>query len=526
MIRLASSRCSSAVVAAATSRRRLRPSPYPILQHLSTTSGGTDKKTSDEDEDDEMLEWIPPNRPLGGDKGKSHLYPRDAAAQKRRSKDATKAGDDEDVVNLKLSDIDLDSIDFDALDVEPGAASGVSGSSDLNALVNDDDDDDDDFDATPIDVEAYIRKVMAEADMRNYIDTDNGNDAVDDDGADEAARREQEELDMLEQEILELERLEAEQAKEWEGLGEKEDDDGDDMGPAGYLDDDPTSLAIDDFVFDRAAERVEQRKSENAAIAGSGDDVMAATDVGPDWLAARRSRLGEGDARPVGMMSPEDADAARQLDSEIPVIEYTLLTSEEISGSLSALGAEDIVVIQPTERYGGSVSLEADGLIIATGRSMSHLRVLAESVVRNLRARGLQRRGVLGAMLGPEGGEDIGTSRRNRRKLGGLAGRSVDDGWMLVDCGNYVVHLQDEATRRDINLESLWQGEEGKKLRSVNMADDDSVDDYVAANPVPDDYARSTVMQSADFVLPNLGKSDRWKPIKKVEKKRRGGKRY
>ena len=284
-----------------------------------------------------------------------------------------------------------------------------------------DEDDDDDFDATPIDVEAYVRKVMAEADMRNYIDMDSAaaDDAIGD--ADEAARREQEELDMLEQEILELERLEAEQAKEWEDLEEEEDDD--DTGPSGYLDDDPTSLAIDDFVFDRAAERVEQRKSEEAAAAAE-----SGTDAGPDWLAARRSRLGEGDARPVGMMSPEDADAARQLDSEIPVIEYTLMTSEEISGSLSALGAEDIVVIQPTERYGGFVSLEADGLIIATGRSMSHLRVLAESVVRNLRARGLQRRGVIGAMLGPEGGEDIGTSRRNRRKSGGLAGRSVDEG--------------------------------------------------------------------------------------------------
>lgn len=497
-----------------------------MFQHLSTTSGGSDKKAQDEDEDDEMLEWIPPNRPLGGDKGKSHLYPRDTAAQKRRSKDATKAGDEDDVVNLKLSDIDLGSIDFDELDFEPDVASGDSGSSDLNSLG----DDDDDFDATPIDVEAYVRKVMAEADMRNYIDMDSNDDDGDDDDddVDEASRREQEELDMLEQEILELERLEAEQAKEWEGLeeGEDDNDNDDDMGPAGYLDDDPTSLAIDDFVFNRAAVRVEQRKSDNSAIAGSSNDTTSAADAGPDWLAARRSRLGEGDARPVGMMSPEDADAARQLDSEIPVIEYTLLTSEEISGSLSALGAEDIVVIQPTERYGGSVSLEADGLIIATGRSMSHLRVLAESVVRNLRARGLQQRGVIGAMLGPEGGEDIGTSRRTRRKSGGLAGRSVDDGWMLVDCGNYVVHLQDEATRRDINLESLWQGEEGRKLRSVNMADDDSVDDYVAANPVPDEYARSTVMQSADFVLPNLGRSDRWKPIKKVEKKRKGGRRY
>ena len=165
-------------------------------------------------------------------------------------------------------------------------------------------------------------------------------------------------------------------------------------------------------------------------------------------------------------------------------------------------------------------------MIVATDRSASHLRVLAESIVRNLRARELQRRGVIGAMLGPEGGEDIGTSRRNRRKSGGLAGRSGDDGWMIVDCGNYVVHLQDEATRRDINLESLWQGEEGRKLRSVNMDDDDSVDDYVAANPVPDKYARSTLMQSADFLLPNLARGDRWKPIKKVEKKKRGGRRY
>ena len=109
--------------------------------------------------------------------------------------------------------------------------------------------------------------------------------------------------------------------------------------------------------------------------------------------------------------------------------------------------------------------LDADGLVIATGRSASHLRVLAESIVRNLRARGLQRRGIVGAMLGPEGGEDRGTSRRNQRRSGGLSNSRLDDGWMIVDCGNYVVHLQDEATRRDINLEGLWSGKEGKRLR-------------------------------------------------------------
>ena len=510
MIRLASSRCASA--AAAAGRRRLRPAFYPGFQSLSTTSGNKNDP-EDTDDDDDMLEWIPPNRPLGGDTGKSHLYVRDNTRQ-LLSKDDTTNGDDSDVVNLKLSDVELSEIDFDSLDVEPGAVS--SGASGLNALGDDDDDDDDDdaFDETPIDIEAYVKKVMAEADMRSHIDLDDDDDDDDDvDGDDEAARREQEELDMLEQEILELERLEVEQAEEWEGR-ERADND---MAPGGYLDDDPTSLTIDDFVLDQEAEL---HKEENA------DTDKVLSDTGPDWLAARRSRLGQGDAKPVGMLSPADADAARQLDSEISVVEYTLLSSAELSTSLSALGAEDIVVIHPGDRYGGSVSLEADGLIVATGRSASHLRVLAESVVRNLRARGLQRRGVIGAMLGPEGGEDIGTSRRNRRKSGGLAGKSVDDGWMIVDCGNYVVHLQDEATRRDIKLESLWQGEEGRKLRSVNMADDDSVDDYVAANPVPDKYARSTMIQSADLLLPNFARGDRWKPIRKVEKKKRGGRRY
>ena len=506
---IASSRCSLAVVAAAAGRRRLRPTSYPGFRSLSTASGNKNDP-EDTDDDDDMLEWIPPNRPLGGDTGKSHLYVRDNTRQ-LQSKDAAK-NDDSDVVNLKLSDVELSEIDFDSLDVEPGAV--ASGASDLNALG--DDDDDDAFDETPIDIEAYVKKVMAEAEMRSYIDLDDDDDddGEDGDGDDEAARREQEELDMLEQEILELERLEAEQAEEWEG---RERDDGG-MAPAGYLDDDSTSLTIDDFVLDQEAER--RKEEENA------DTDKVLSDTGPDWLAARRSRLGQGDAKPVGMLSPADADAARQLDSEIPVVEYTLLSSAELSTSLSALGAEDIVVIHPGDRYGGSVSLEADGLIVATGRSASHLRVLAESVVRNLRARGLQRRGVIGAMLGPEGGEDIGTSRRNRRKSGGLAGKSVDDGWMIVDCGNYVVHLQDEATRRDIKLESLWQGEEGRKLRSVNMADDDSVDDYVAANPVPDKYARSTLIQSADLLLPNFARGDRWKPIRKVEKKKRGGRRY
>lgn len=72
----------------------------------------------------------------------------------------------------------------------------------------------------------------------------------------------------------------------------------------------------------------------------------------------------------------------------------------------------------------------ADWFVITTARSATHLAGLAREVHRLLHAIGL-------APLG-------------RRK------RAAASGWLLVDCGDVIVHLMEQAQREFYDLERLW----------------------------------------------------------------------
>ena len=80
--------------------------------------------------------------------------------------------------------------------------------------------------------------------------------------------------------------------------------------------------------------------------------------------------------------------------------------------------------------------------------------------MRNLKARKLHERGVIGASQGVEGGQDIFTNKhsRNRARRNGAMNSSgkMDDDWMVVDCENIHVHIMEEATRKCLNIEGLW----------------------------------------------------------------------
>lgn len=98
-------------------------------------------------------------------------------------------------------------------------------------------------------------------------------------------------------------------------------------------------------------------------------------------------------------------------------------------------------------------------ILLVTGRNFSHIRVLADSIVRNLKARKLHERGVVGAMQGAEGGQDIFSNKRSRNRAsrnGINASGKVDDDWMVVDCDNIHVHILEETTRKCLNIEGLW----------------------------------------------------------------------
>jgi ribosome-associated protein len=78
---------------------------------------------------------------------------------------------------------------------------------------------------------------------------------------------------------------------------------------------------------------------------------------------------------------------------------------------------EDTVVLDIAE-----VSSIADFFVVATARSSTHLSVL----------------------------HALGRSPRNRHK-----GRT-EKGWLLLDCGDLVIHLMEKEQREFYDLERLW----------------------------------------------------------------------
>ena len=72
-----------------------------------------------------------------------------------------------------------------------------------------------------------------------------------------------------------------------------------------------------------------------------------------------------------------------------------------------------------------------DFFILATGRSSTHLRSIADSIIHTLHTPGKQ----------------------------GLRAEGYKEGkWIILDCFDLVVHLFDEQTREFYDLEGLWGG--------------------------------------------------------------------
>lgn len=187
-----------------------------------------------------------------------------------------------------------------------------------------------------------------------------------------------------------------------------------------------------------------------------------------DWLKTRRAMLA---GQPIGlkMMKPQEAASAKHaMVDDIPVKEHMLLSRKEIAICLEAMGGQDIQVVLDApgvkSRMGGP-----KGIILVTGTNHTQLRTLADTLVRQLRRRKLQDVGVLGAEVGADGNLD-----------------DPNENWFVVDCRNYIVHIQDAKTRKAVNLEGLWSGKDG--LHRVDMSNDEAVENYVASHPVPHDY--------------------------------------
>jgi ribosome-associated protein len=97
----------------------------------------------------------------------------------------------------------------------------------------------------------------------------------------------------------------------------------------------------------------------------------------------------------------------------------------EVARLLEEHQAEDIVVLEV-----GPVCSWTDYFVIATAHSETHMRSLLDRALASLDERSIARR----------------NSTRN----------AVESGWVLIDCGNLVVHLMDREKRDFYELEKLW----------------------------------------------------------------------
>lgn len=192
----------------------------------------------------------------------------------------------------------------------------------------------------------------------------------------------------------------------------------------------------------------------------------------PDWTKTRKTK--KNDTIPS---SPS---------SILEVRPNTLLHHTEIMSVLTSMGGQDIILINNTlvkER------LMVDGMILCTSPySQQHLRSLSQTIVNHMKQRKLYENDIQGAITGAEEADD----------------------WYSIDCGNYIVHIMDPITRASLNLELLWEyndnvdstaaAESERKrdeLRTIDMNNEDEIEDYIGKNPIPEEYAQKFIHEYA-----------------------------
>ena len=202
--------------------------------------------------------------------------------------------------------------------------------------------------------------------------------------------------------------------------------------------------------------------------------------IATDWLRNRRAMLGE------------DSSSS---SSDVPVTHHALLEAEEIKLLLEGHGGQDILIVHDdpeAPRMGG-----AEGMIFCTGGGSSGsknnqsnfinnspylISALSRVLIDHMKDRKLHELGIAPSSQQNTTNRAATTSPT----LYGSGFASPSESWRIVDCGNYIVHILDDATRWDLNLEDLWSGED--PLWSLNMFDEDEVEDYCKRHPVPETY--------------------------------------
>ncbi len=145
---------------------------------------------------------------------------------------------------------------------------------------------------------------------------------------------------------------------------------------------------------------------------------------------------------------PEEVISTGQIETRVG----EFLTESEIQSALTAEKGIDVRVVPLAGR-----SDIADSLVFVTGRSVPHMRKMADTIARAVRKRALP--GVDGA----------------------VEARDMDD-WMVIDAGSIIVNVMAADVRAALDLEAFYEKMELGKDPYAGM----TYDAWLDANPIPD----------------------------------------
>lgn len=132
---------------------------------------------------------------------------------------------------------------------------------------------------------------------------------------------------------------------------------------------------------------------------------------------------------PDGIMM-DSTSVKSPLRKQIPVVTGNLPPIEDIGRMLEdSHGAFNVDILDVRDK-----APFADWLIVCTGRTERHVRVIADGIKEDMRQCGIL-----------VGGDVVG-----------IVGNESND-WKAIDVGNVVVHVMTEEARHTYDLEGLWK---------------------------------------------------------------------
>eukprot|EP00003_Mantamonas_plastica_P011145 TRINITY_DN2074_c0_g2_i1.p1 TRINITY_DN2074_c0_g2~~TRINITY_DN2074_c0_g2_i1.p1 ORF type:complete len:308 (-),score=88.03 TRINITY_DN2074_c0_g2_i1:74-913(-) len=138
----------------------------------------------------------------------------------------------------------------------------------------------------------------------------------------------------------------------------------------------------------------------------------------------------------------EEGEKHGELDDELEASQVVALITEERGVDVQVYTYEDVDAEKKDKLDGNSGMFLWEYVVVATGASERHLRAMASAIDNELKNRKYW-------------------AYDDYESKGPIIGGEYDnDGWYIVDGGNFIVHLFTEETRQRYQFDSLMRGEE------------------------------------------------------------------